>query len=109
MIQLCAKRLADGAIYRLEARGHAGYAERGEDIVCAAVTAILATAATGLTDVLHLEPELHFAEGDIRVEIDRQSCRSAAVQNILETCFLGVKQLVLNYGEYVQTSEEREI
>lgn len=33
---------------RLEANGHAGYAERGHDIVCAAVSTVLSTLCLGL-------------------------------------------------------------
>jgi uncharacterized protein YsxB (DUF464 family) len=42
-----------GAYSGFEAKGHAGYARAGsEDIVCAAVSAILLTALNGLMDVI---------------------------------------------------------
>ena len=42
---------ANGKILSVEASGHTGYAESGEDIVCAALSAIIQTAALGLTEV----------------------------------------------------------
>ena len=38
------------------ASGHSGFAERGHDIVCAAVSALTQTCELGLSDVLGLEP-----------------------------------------------------
>ena len=41
-----------GRLYGFEAGGHAGYAPSGEDIVCAAVSALTQTALLGLGEVL---------------------------------------------------------
>lgn len=48
--------LKDGET-RIEATGHSGYAEPGKDIVCAAVSAILTTAALGLEALAKEYPE----------------------------------------------------
>ena len=41
-----------GRLYGFEAGGHTGYAPSGEDIVCAAVSALTQTALLGLGEVL---------------------------------------------------------
>ena len=41
----------DGTITGFEARGHTGYAQAGEDIVCAAVSALTQSALYGLREV----------------------------------------------------------
>ena len=44
MVEVRFQRAPDGLVERFEARGHAGYARAGRDIVCSAVTAVLFTA-----------------------------------------------------------------
>ena len=41
----------DGLLFGVEARGHSGYATAGNDIVCAAVSAVMAVCESYLTDV----------------------------------------------------------
>ena len=43
---------ADGALSGFDCRGHADYAEAGEDIVCAAVSALTQGTLNGLLNVL---------------------------------------------------------
>ena len=42
----------EGRLLGFEARGHTGYAHAGEDIVCAAVSALTQAALYGLTEVV---------------------------------------------------------
>lgn len=44
MIEVKIQRAPDGLVEHFEAKGHAGYAEKGKDIICSAVTAVLFTA-----------------------------------------------------------------
>jgi uncharacterized protein YsxB (DUF464 family) len=48
--------MADGQM-KVEAVGHANYAEHGKDIVCAAVSAIMQTALLGLQAIAEQYPE----------------------------------------------------
>ena len=54
MITVTFERKEDRVI-SFTAEGHAGYAEAGSDIVCAAVSAILITAANGVVSVLGID------------------------------------------------------
>jgi len=49
---------ADAGLTGFRAHGHAGYAESGSDIVCAAVSGILETACEGITSVLHIDAQV---------------------------------------------------
>ncbi len=49
--------LKGGRLYGFTADGHAGYAPSGEDIVCAAVSALTQTALLGLGEVLKVPVE----------------------------------------------------
>ena len=44
MIEVKIQRAPDGLVEHFEAKGHAGFAKSGNDIVCSAVTAVLFTA-----------------------------------------------------------------
>ena len=45
-------RRSDGALVGYRATGHTGYAEAGEDIVCAGVSALTQSTLNGLLNVL---------------------------------------------------------
>lgn len=81
------------------AHGHSGYAPKGQDIVCAAVSILLASAAETLRAkerlVLH-----HRGEGYCAL-VSMEDCEA------LEMLRQGLRLLAENYGEYVRVKEER--
>jgi uncharacterized protein YsxB (DUF464 family) len=54
----------------IDVKGHAGYAPHGQDIVCAAVSAIVQTAVLGLESIAAGYPD--FVEVDIASRVDDQ-------------------------------------
>ena len=52
-----------GHLIGFSVSGHAGYADAGEDIVCAAVSSAVQLTANGITEVLGLQARVR-AEGD---------------------------------------------
>ena len=77
MITVKVKRRSDGFPYALSCTGHAGYAEAGADIICAAVTALATTTLSALTDIIAVEVDYHLADGDIRCEVQQTEGLSA--------------------------------
>ncbi len=53
MVSIRIQRNSDGQVIGCHLSGHAGYDEHGFDIVCAAVSALTATAMLGLTRLLN--------------------------------------------------------
>ena len=51
MVSIGIQRNSDGQVIGCHMSGHAGYDEHGFDIVCAAVSALSATAMLGLTQI----------------------------------------------------------
>ena len=51
MVSIGIQRNSDGQVVGCHMSGHAGYDEHGFDIVCAAVSALSATAMLGLTQI----------------------------------------------------------
>ena len=92
------------------ARGHAGYRAYGQDIVCAGVSALLATAAemllrleaageVRLTEPVRLEP------GDVRMAFETPA-DSAKANMLWETLETGLRLMEANYGQYVVITSE---
>ena len=79
--------------------GHAGCGAYGEDLVCAAVSAVVQTAILGITDVLHLKAGVSILEGKTTCVLDREASESekehAAI--VLHTMLAGLKSIQAAY------------
>jgi len=79
--------------------GHAGFARAGKDIVCAAVSALVQTAANGVSAfcgavaVVHDDPR-----GDYRLDIHGGGVRAQAV---LESTIAGLRAIARSYRGYL--------
>ena len=62
-----------GSLCGLSLSGHAGYADKGEDIVCAAVTSAVQLTANGITEVLGLSVPVTVAENSLAFSIPPDS------------------------------------
>lgn len=84
-----------------KASGHTGYAEEGEDIVCAAVSAITQTAMMGLK---HYAPNTlaHWEEGDDPVLEVIVPTPGKETQIILETMLLGLEDIASGVPQFVR-------
>ncbi len=65
MITVVVFKNKQNQIIRFTVNGHAGFAESGSDIVCAAATVAAMTAVNGLTDVANIAMEPQVASGHI--------------------------------------------
>ncbi|NLN16350.1 MAG: ribosomal-processing cysteine protease Prp [Firmicutes bacterium] len=90
---------AQGRISGFRVHGHAGYAPRGEDIVCAAVSALAQTTVLGLAEHAGAQPLVDVKEGDLSCEVP--SPEAAGVQLLLRTMVSGLEQIAANYPGYV--------
>lgn len=100
----------DSSIRGYSVKGHAGYAESGEDIVCAAVSAITQTALLGL---------IEFLENEIQWKIDDQGylecwlaqelepAKQEKAQLILHTMELGLRNIQQGYEQYLTVCKRR--
>ncbi len=87
------------------ARGHAGYGAYGQDIVCAGVSTLLATAAEMLLRLeaageVRLTEQVKLEPGDIRLAFEPLGDGTKA--NMLwETLEAGLRLTEARYGQYV--------
>ena len=91
---------------RIESEGHTGFAESGEDIVCAALSALLQGAALGVLKVVGVRAEYRVDEekGSLFLAIpttigaaERHDCNV-----ILKTLLMSVSDLREGYSEYIE-------
>jgi uncharacterized protein len=92
-------------IIRLECAGHAGKAEEGENVVCAAVSVLMQTCVNALEIVAGLKPIATVDEPDARIavelpETDGPAARDAQV--ILRTTVLGLTDISHEYPRLVK-------
>lgn len=78
--------------------GHAGYAERGKDIVCAAVSALAQTLARSLDMQTHDVVETEQREGYIAIKYMNLS---DAGKNLVDSFFVGMEMIAHEYPEHV--------
>jgi len=87
-----------------ECTGHAGYAEAGSDIVCAAVSILAYTCVNALESVAGLKPKVKAVSGKMRVALPQGSGHDAQV--ILKTMRQGLRDLQAEYSEYLLLNEK---
>ncbi|NLZ53224.1 MAG: ribosomal-processing cysteine protease Prp [Thermoanaerobacteraceae bacterium] len=111
MIQVRAKRHPFGGFESLEISGHAKYAEYGKDIVCAGVSALAETAILGLEHVACIKPFVKKRQGYFMMKLpdnmQTEELKKAAV--ILETIFLGLKDISKSYPSNIRTEIVEEV
>ena len=104
-------RRPDGALTGYRAQGHTGYAEAGEDIVCAAVSALTQTTLNGLQNVLKapvmFEIDDEAALLEARLTPQATEVQVEAAQLLLETLLEGLRAIERSYPRNVRIIEER--
>ena len=95
-----------------EISGHAGYAEEGSDIICAAVSAIAYTTIGYFSEkkIGGKEPQYSEKDGYMKFKPDMDSVKDSdeatAAYAVLEAAFIGLKQIEYSYGkEYIKVIE----
>lgn len=86
-------------------RGHAGFAEAGQDIVCAAVSALAATALLGLERYLPGKFGRAVSEEGLifcKLHPDLTERETHDAQVILTVLLLGLEGVAEEYGRYIE-------
>ncbi len=81
-------------------RGHAGYAESGRDIVCAAVTSAVELCANGITEIIGVNADIAVNENEIILSLPQNSDERA--YDFMEALFLHLNLLSQNYEKNVK-------
>jgi uncharacterized protein YsxB (DUF464 family) len=88
--------------------GHAGFADHGEDIVCAAVSVLTISILNGLTEIIgRSDLEEVVEEGYVRFVVPQVDDRSVRLKTdtLISTYLLGIRGIKEAYGDYIQLEE----
>jgi uncharacterized protein len=102
MLEVSFVRDDRGRLAAVRASGHAEYDQAGEDIVCAAVSAILQAARMGLE--LHAKIPLEASQetGALDMAWPAEARDDVSVVAIVRTAELAVRQIANQYPEHVR-------
>jgi uncharacterized protein len=107
MIKITVKRKKDNSILGFVVEGHAKYDKSGQDIVCSAVSALSYTTVAGLVNLAggcdHQEDE-GFMEIFLKEDLDASQKQTGSI--ILETMYIGFKQIENSYRQYIRINEK---
>ncbi|WCN38570.1 ribosomal-processing cysteine protease Prp [Aneurinibacillus uraniidurans] len=110
MITVQVKRRADESIYEIKIRGHAGSAEHGQDLVCAAVSAISLGSVNAVEMVLSIElPAKLGKSGFLHLKVPDEYEPEVAekVQLLLEGMIASLRAVEMSNGAYVRIQDTR--
>ena len=87
--------------------GHSGYAEAGQDIVCAAISAVVTMAEATINEVCGAKAKVRVKEEDARVTLTLPaSCdEEDAVQAVLAGMMLTLCSMRDDYPDYIEVLE----
>jgi len=92
---------AGDALAALTIHGHSGYADAGEDLVCAAVSAIAQTAVLGIKAYLPAS-YIQVDEKKALISIELSDTENAQAQAVLRTALMGLEDIAQGMPNYVK-------
>lgn len=97
-------RRKSGKIVSVECHGHCNYGVEGEDIVCAALSSVVQTAALGLMQVAGIQIAFSAESGELYMELPSEMSESARhdADVILETMLAGIADLYEGYSDFIE-------
>ncbi|MDQ0196780.1 ribosomal-processing cysteine protease Prp [Paenibacillus wynnii] len=96
-----------GTIVGFEIKGHAGYAKRGEDIVCAGVSAVTVGTVNSIEVLTGVSMDTSMKNGFLSGTLGSvdDSGISAKVQLLLESMVVMLNDIAESYGKYIQIQQ----
>jgi len=92
-----------------EVKGHSGYAQEGEDIVCAAITSAVRLTECAINDVLGLEAAVKVREKDASITLKLPAklgqTNESTCQALLTALMVHFVQLAEEYPDYISVLE----
>ncbi|WP_322924985.1 ribosomal-processing cysteine protease Prp [Paenibacillus campi] len=107
MIIVRMERLEDGTIHGFSSRGHAGYADSGEDIVCAAVSAITVGTVNSIEVLAGIEMKARMKDGFLSAYLPElpENTAQDKIQLLLESMQVMLESIEESYGQYIQIKQ----
>ena len=104
----------DGVFYGFEENGHTGYGNEGDDVLCAAISAMtmLIINAIEVTFASNIEYTIDEATTDIKViahgalpEHEDDERKRFAISGLIEAYYYQINDMIEDYYEYLEVNE----
>ena len=97
----------DDRITGFSVSGHSGYAEAGQDIVCAAISAVVTMAEATINEVCGAKAKVRVKEADARITLTLPtSCdEEETVQAVLAGMMLTLISIQEDHPDYIEVLE----
>ena len=90
----------------IKIEGHAGYAKMGEDIVCAAVSALTLTFIASVEELTQDNLKCDIKAGNTFIQYRNLS---AAAKLLLDSFFVGIRMIADDYPDYVRVTRRESL
>lgn len=104
MITVTISKEQSGRIHSFEMKGHANYAERGKDLVCAGATSVAFGAINAIDLIIGETPKIKQGAngGYLQVVFPDSPEKNHDIQLIIKTMIVSLQMIELDYGEHIQ-------
>jgi uncharacterized protein len=112
MINITINRTKSDSIHSFEIRGHAFFADRGKDIVCAGASAVSVGAINAVHALTGITPEIEQGDGFLRCDLPEHLPEdiNEKVQLLLEGMVISLQTIEEEYGAHIKiTFKKREV
>ena len=106
MVTIRIRRDSRARLSSFLATGHAGWAESGRDLACAAVSVILQTAWVGLSEVAGVKASGTRRRGRIALSWPADTRSRPRVRAIVETAARSIEYLAVQYPDHIKVVAE---
>ena len=107
MINITVKK-RNGSYLDFLSRGHAGYAEEGQDIVCAAVSALIVTTVNSLDEFTEDEIEVREDDGYVSIHF-KTNPNTERGKLLMDSLILGLTEIEHSYNNRYLTVRVKEV
>lgn len=107
MIIVSILRDRDNGIAGFKVSGHAGYADPGEDIVCAGVSTVTVGTVNAIEELTGTVMDAEMKRGFLNavLPVDADSGKASQVQLLLSSMVVMLKGIEGSYGKYIQIKD----
>lgn len=105
MIRVSIDRDRAGRVVRLDVSGHDPAAPAGENLVCAAVSAMTEMALVAILEVAGLPAGATIAKGRVTLELPPETAGNEAARVAVESLIVGFRRINERYGERITLKE----
>ncbi len=99
----------DNFIVGYQVKGHSGYAQEGQDIVCSGVSVASQMTLLGLKEILNLKVESNMEDGFLVVWLDSKDFQNQSAQVLLLSMEKTLEDIAKNYSKFVKMEVRKDV